>query len=356
MRVSVPKGKSRKRTRIDPREIERFEQDPDLEPDSARSRGPKDLGRSDASATRGHPVEGMVVGLYPRGCEAFADGKLLACDFAPAIRLDDENDLAVGDRVTIRVEAARSVVTAIAPRTTVLSRPDPLLKNRERVIAANVDLVVHVASVVAPPLRPGLIDRYLVAIQSGGAAPLIAVNKVDLLPLASRDAELSRLDVYRELDVPVLACSTTTREGLDALRQRLTGRTAVFVGHSGVGKSSLIKALGPEITIRIGSLRAKRRTGRHTTSRSTLYDLSNGTRVIDTPGIREFGLWQVDPGDLRFYFPEFEPHALSCRFNDCQHLEEPECAVKAAVEDRRIRPERYDAYVKLLEELRSGED
>lgn len=320
-----------------------------------RQRSPKLTSRGGPAEAAGVATEAMVVGIFPRGCQVVLGGELVDADLSPAIRLDDENDLAVGDNVQIRDDPGRKVVTAILPRTTVLSRPDPLLRHRERVIAANVDVVVHVASVIAPPLRPGLIDRYLVAIAYGGAAPMIVVNKIDLaLPGEHRDLELEALAVYRELGVPVVPCSTHTGEGTEEIRQRLAGRTAVFVGHSGVGKSSLIRGLEPKLILRIGAVRT-RGTGRHTTTRSTLYDLGNGTRVIDTPGIREFGLWQVDSRELRFYFPELESAALHCRFNDCLHVEEPECAVKSAVEAGEIRPERYATYVKLLEELRTEE-
>jgi ribosome biogenesis GTPase len=352
LKRTVVKGKSRNKAKIDPRDLELFEEEPDLDLNDPRGSAPKDLGLADEAPGKGEQVEGMVVGLYPRGCEAFAGGELLECDLAPAVRLDDENDLAVGDRVVIRKEAARNVVRSIAPRTTVLSRPDPLVKDRERVVAANVDVVVHVASVIAPPLRPGLIDRYLIAIQSGGSQPLIAVNKVDLVPAADRELILEELDPYRALQIPIVLCSSETREGLEELRQRLLGRLAVFVGHSGVGKSSLLKALKPEITIRVGKIRARTGTGRHTTTRSTLYDLGAGTRVIDTPGIREFGLWQVDPGQLRYYFPELQERALDCHFNDCLHDQEPECAVKDAAERGEIPSERYANYLRMLGELR----
>ncbi len=352
---TVVKGKSRNKAKIDPRDLDLFEEEPDLDLEDRRT-APKDLGLSDEAPGKGEQTEGMVVGLYSRGCEAFVSGELFDCELSAAVRLDDENDLAVGDRVTIRREPEKNVVIAVEPRATVLSRPDPLVKDRERVIAANVDSVVHVASVIAPPLRPGLIDRYLIAIQSGGAEPLIAVNKVDLVPFADRDLIFSELDPYRALGIPIVFCSSETHEGLEELRQKLLGRFAVFVGHSGVGKSSLLKALKPEITIRVGKVRARTGTGRHTTTRSTLYDLGGGTRVIDTPGIREFGLWQVDPGELRYYFPDLQQRAIDCRFNDCLHDQEPECAVKAAVERGAIPPERYANYVRMLGELREEQE
>ncbi|HUP64143.1 MAG TPA: ribosome small subunit-dependent GTPase A [Thermoanaerobaculia bacterium] len=347
----MPKGKSRNRERIDPRELDLVE-DGLAERDSpGKSRGPK---LKDSGADRGTLIEGMVVGLYPRGCHAVVDGKLVDCDLSPAVRLDDENDLAIGDRVMIRREPSRHVITEVVPRTTVLARPDPLLSHRERVVAANVDTVVHVASVVAPPLRPGLIDRYLVAIASGGASPLIAVNKIDLVPPGEREAALAPLEPYRELGVDMVPVSSQTREGIEELKQRLIGRMAVFVGHSGVGKSSIIRTMKPELTIRVGSLRARSGTGRHTTTRSTLYEMGNGTRLIDTPGIREFGLWQIESSQLRHYFPEFGA-ANRCHFNDCLHGEEPDCGVREGVEKGLIRPERFASYRRLLDEIREEE-
>lgn len=348
----VTKGKSRNKTKIDPREIEEFEDDPLADYEDPRTRGPKTLGRGKEPG-EGTSAGGMVVGIWAKGCEVVVDGELLDCDFAPAIRLDDENDLAVGDLVVVRREPSRNVVTEIEERSTTLSRPDPLHKHRERVIAANIDLVVHVASVIEPPLRPGLIDRFLIAIQRGGASPLVVVNKIDLVPEELREDLLSPLDPCRAIGIPILLLSTKSREGVEELRQRLLGRTSVFVGHSGVGKSSIVRAMKPEVTIKVQGISVKRGTGRHTTTRATLYELGSDTRVIDTPGIREFGLWQVDPSELRFYFPEFSELAVKCRFNDCLHIEEPECAVKPAVESEAISPERYASYVKMVEELRA---
>ncbi|MFN2237964.1 MAG: ribosome small subunit-dependent GTPase A [Thermoanaerobaculia bacterium] len=346
----MTKGKSRNKIRIDPRAIEDFDDDPQADYEDPKTRGPKTLARK--GEAEGTTVSGMVVGIWAKGCEVVVEGELLDCVFSPAVKLDDENDLAVGDRVNVRREPGRNVVTSIEERSTLLSRPDPLHKHRERVIATNIDLVVHVASVIEPPLRAGLVDRFLIAIQRGGAAPLVVVNKIDLAPSDLREDLLSPLEPCRAIGIPILLLSTKTGEGLEELRQRLLGRTSVFAGHSGVGKSSIIRALKPEVTIRVGGISAKRGTGRHTTTRVTLYELGSETRVIDTPGIREFGLWQVDPGELRFYFPEFEPLAVKCRFNDCLHIEEPDCAIKPEVERETISPERYASYVKIVEELR----
>jgi ribosome biogenesis GTPase len=241
-------------------------------------------------------------------------------------------------------------VAAVMPRRTVLARPDPLHQHRQRLIAANVDVVVHVVSVKSPPLRPRLIDRVLVAVQRGGAAALLCVNKVDLLDDAGRAAELAKLTMYEELGVPVIACSAQTGEGLDAMRAALEGKTSALVGHSGVGKSSILNALDARLALTTGEVR-KRGSGRHTTTAATLYDFGDQTYLIDTPGIREFGLWDLDRESLRDYFPEFFEAAESCRFTDCSHVHEPDCEVKRRVADGRVREARYETYRRLYDDL-----
>jgi len=204
--------------------------------------------------------------------------------------------------------------------------------------------------VKAPPLRPRLIDRFLIAIQRGGARPVICVNKIDLLEPPEREAELRRLDVYRDLGVPVVGCSTRTGEGLAELRGAVLGKLSALVGHSGVGKSSILNALDERLTLATNTLH-KRGTGRHTTTASTLYDCGGDTYLIDTPGIREFGLWDLDRDSLRDYFPEFEEPAESCRFTDCTHVHEPVCEVKRRVEEGTLNRARYETYLRLYEDL-----
>jgi len=234
--------------------------------------------------------------------------------------------------------------------TTELTRPDPLHKHMQRLIAANVDVVIHVVSVKAPPLRPRLIDRFLIAIQRGGAQPVICVNKIDLIDAAERERELEKLAPYLELDVPVIGCSTRTGEGLDALRDAVQGKMAALVGHSGVGKSSILNALDTSLQLVTNALH-KRGTGRHTTSASTLYDFGGGTLLIDTPGIREFGLWDLDRDSLRDYFPELTEPSESCRFTNCTHVHEPDCEVQQRVERGELNPARYETYVRLWNDL-----
>jgi ribosome biogenesis GTPase len=283
----------------------------------------------------------IVINISSARCRVFRDGREFDCIVPPEIAARQKSALAVGDRVLVDDDMR---LAAILPRRTVLSRPDPLNPRLERLIAANIDVVANVVSMKSPPLRPRLIDRFLIAIQRGGAAPLIVVNKIDL------DRDLTPLRDYEELGISVVACSTKTGEGLDELRAAVSGKTSALVGHSGVGKSSILNALDERLRIATGDLH-RRGTGRHTTSSSTLHDLGGGTLIIDTPGIREFGLWDLTPRALRASFPDFDEAAELCRFNDCTHLHEPACEVKERVARGELSRARYDTYVRLTEDL-----
>jgi ribosome biogenesis GTPase len=292
----------------------------------------------------------MVISIGSGRCRLFHHQREFDCLVPPELAVRQKSALAVGDRVVTEAAQGTCRLAAVLPRRTVLSRPDPLNPHLQRLIAANIDVVIHVVSVKAPPLRPRLIDRFLIAIQRGGAQAVIGVNKIDLLDPDDRTRELAALDPYRALGVPVIACSIRSGEGLNELRALIDGKTCALVGHSGVGKSSILNALDERLDIATGELH-KRGTGRHTTTASTLHDLGGDTYVIDTPGIREFGLWKLTLDTLRDYFPEFSEPGQYCRFNDCTHLHEPGCAVKEQAESGELSRARYEAYVRLAEDL-----
>jgi ribosome biogenesis GTPase len=292
----------------------------------------------------------IVMAVMSARCRVFDGGEERDCIVPPHIAMRRKSALTVGDRVQIVQEGESWRVESVLPRRSVLARPDALRKHLQKLIAANIDVVVNVVSVKTPPLRPRLIDRVLIAIQRGGAQPVICVNKIDLLDDDERAAQLDQLARYRDLGVPVIACSTKTGEGLDELRAAVEGKMAALVGHSGVGKSSILNALDERLQLATKTLH-RRGTGRHTTTRSTLHDFGEGTYLIDTPGIREFGLWDLDRESLRDYFPEFAEASESCRFTDCTHVHEPDCEVKRRVEAGELDRARYETYARLYEDL-----
>ncbi len=319
---------------------------------AARPRAGRAGAGAETAAAGGELRGGLVVAVSSGSCQVDAGGELLHCVLPSGLARDQSERLAVGDEVRFAAHGDDHRVAEVRPRRTVLSRPDPHNPRRHRVIAANVDIVVHVASVVAPPLRLALVDRYLIAIERGGAEAVVAVNKVDLLADAEqRRRELAQLEPYRELGLRLLPCSAVHGEGIDALRRLLTGRTAVFAGHSGVGKSSLVNALGPRRRAVTARARGRDGRGRHTTTRSRLYHLDGGIRLIDTPGIREFGLWQLNLAELTAYFPDFDDAAAGCRFSNCSHTHEPDCGVRAAVDAGSLRASRFATYQRIYASL-----
>ncbi len=326
--------------------------------------------------------EGLVIELTRRRATVLPLGerdveKAFHCRLSAELAARQQSGIAVGDRVVYTMLDAKDddedlfEVVSVLERTTKLARPDAHDVRSERVVAANVDVIVVVVSVVSPPLHPRLIDRYLVAIEAGGCEAVIAVNKVDLLAPEMFDDEIAKLDPYRDAGIPIAVCAAVPGGGVggdgdadmesrrvDELRELLKGKTCAFVGHSGVGKSSLANALDPSLAIETGRVRERDQRGRHTTTASSMHFIETADgqwiRVIDTPGVRFFGLADVTPEELRWMFPEFVEYTHDCKFNDCSHDHEPGCAVRAAVEAGEITAVRYDTYLRLLEELRTG--
>ncbi|WP_110688009.1 small ribosomal subunit biogenesis GTPase RsgA [Salinicola aestuarinus] len=267
--------------------------------------------------------------------------------------------LVTGDRVVWREAAdATGVVVARGERSSVLERPDA--RAQMRPVAANIDqILIVVASEPAP--YGNLIDRYLVAAENTGIAPVLVLNKSDLLPDQGGDAR-ELLSRYAALGYTVIEASARVDHGLGALHEQLDGRTSVFVGQSGVGKSSLIDRLLPEETLRIGALSEESRKGKHTTTTARLYPLPRDGEagavregdLIDSPGIREFGLWHLDEQQIAEGFIEFRPFLDACRFRDCRHRAEPGCALLDAVERGAIHPQRFASFQRIRDDVASG--
>ncbi|MEI7832959.1 MAG: ribosome small subunit-dependent GTPase A [bacterium] len=289
---------------------------------------------------------GLVVGLTRKRATVLCDDIEVSAPLVAELAQMQKSAIAVGDMV--RMDGDPLMVQAVLPRRTKLSRPDPGAVHIERVLAANIDVVGLVTSVKFPPMRVRLLERALLAIQRGGARPIIIANKVDMLSPDERETELARLQPFGEQGILVIPCSAATGEGMPELRAAFAGSTCVFVGHSGVGKSSLLNALDSSLTLVTGELRKGDGKGRHTTTASHLYHLEGGIRLIDTPGVRAFGLWKMTPEEIRDCFCEFGELADDCAFSNCSHTHEPRCAVKQAVEQGEITAARYSSYERLL--------
>lgn len=261
--------------------------------------------------------------------------------------------LVTGDRVIWRDAGSLGVVVAVLPRISELSRPDP--HGDMKTVAANID---NILVVIAPLPKPHsfLIDRYLVAAEAIDIKPVIVLNKIDLIDDKNRHIIEDITALYRSLGYEVIEASTTQGNGLDELTAFLRDKTTVFVGQSGVGKSSLINKLLPNQNLRVGALSDSTQRGTHTTTTAQLFhfpsiDGQSGGRLIDSPGIREFGLWHMEESTILQGFIELQPHIGTCKFRNCQHKQEPGCAILQAHERGEISERRMSSYFLLRDAI-----
>jgi ribosome biogenesis GTPase len=279
------------------------------------------------------------------------EGDLLEARLRGRVKKDRQaSDLAViGDRVSLeRLPDGTGAIDAIEPRERRFSRrqPGPRGSWREDVMVANPDLVVVVFACDRPPPNPRLVDRFLVVAEYNEVPVLLVANKVDLVGAA----EAHRLfGGYQRIGYEVIFAAAKERTGVDELRDRLSGRLSIVTGPSGVGKSTLLNAIHPGLQLATGEVsQVLSGKGKHTTTHAELHPLDGGGYVADTPGIRELGLWQIPPSELAWCFPEFREHLGQCAFNDCSHLHEPRCGLRAAVEAGAVGADRYDSYRRML--------
>lgn len=293
--------------------------------------------RLSSDAAAGPEQEGLIIANYGAAIEVEdAAGTVRRC----ALRQNLDRPV-VGDRVVWQPVGAEGVVTAILPRKSLLARPD--MRGEMRPLAANVDCIM-VVSAPLPIYETYLIDQYLAAAEATGIEPVLVLNKTDLLEQTDAGGAEATFERYAALGYSVLHSSTVRHHGLDELRQSLKDRTAVFAGQSGVGKSSLIRTLVPEQQIEVREISEQSGLGRHTTSTSRLYHLPDGGAVIDSPGVRDFRLWDMSRQELAHGFVEFRPFLGQCRFRNCRHEGEPGCALAEAKDSGAIAPERLDNF------------
>ncbi len=301
----------------------------------------------------GEPSEGIVISRFGMHADVEAtDGSVHRCNIRRTIR-----SLVTGDRVVWRPGKAaaegvmvKGIVEAVHERTSVLTRPD--FYDGVKPIAANIDQIV-IVSAILPELSLNIIDRYLVGCETLNVEPLIVLNKIDLLDEKGLAFVNEQMDIYRAIGYPVLLVSSHKQHGLDELQTALTDRISIFAGQSGVGKSSLLNALLglTDDSILTNDVSDGSGLGQHTTTAARLYHFPHGGDVIDSPGVREFGLWHLEPEKITLGFVEFHDYLGHCKYRDCKHDTDPGCAIREAVEQGKIAQSRFDNYHRILESM-----
>jgi ribosome biogenesis GTPase len=298
----------------------------------------------------------QIPGLIIRSQSGFftvqTDGGIMTCHLRGRLKQGRHvGDIAaVGDRVLVTCQAeGTGSIESIEPRSRALVRLDPRPQGvYQQVILANPDQAVFVFACARPTPHLRMLDRYLVIAERQNLPAIVVANKIDLV--GRKQAE-EMFGFYPKIGYPVIYCCAATGEGVDELHCKLKGKISALAGPSGVGKSSLLNAIQPGLGLAVREISTAFQKGRHTTTVRQLLPLEGGGYVADTPGMRSLALWDTEPEELDAYFPELAPLVSQCQFNDCRHKAEPGCAVRAAVEAGRVRPERYDSYLR----LRAGE-
>ncbi|HEY4255131.1 MAG TPA: ribosome small subunit-dependent GTPase A [Chlamydiales bacterium] len=323
-----------------------------------RSKFKKTEKKTEKATTDESLAKGLVVAITGEGTWVEHEEKRYVCTLKGGLKKEKllvKNVVAVGDFVRFeKTSPTEGSIIQIEERFSTLARTE-IRGQKEQLIAVNIDQVVIVAPLVEPPLKPALIDRYLIAAIKGNIRPIIAINKMDLLSTSPSEAERYRefLTAYEPLGFPIVSLSTLNGTGIDALRSLLKGKTTVFAGQSGVGKSSLLNAAFG-FSLKTGDLAQKTFKGTHTTTTASLITLPGGGHVVDTPGIRSFNLWNLKKEEVMHHFQDLQK--LRCRFPDCSHKIEPGCGVLKALQEGTVPLMRYESYCSLLDEAIGGAD
>ncbi|MEO2281197.1 small ribosomal subunit biogenesis GTPase RsgA [Pseudoalteromonas pernae] len=300
----------------------------------------------------GNQEPGVVVSRFGQHADIETpDGDVLRCNIRRTV-----GSLVCGDEVLFRRANVSDgdiagVVELVEERRSQLTRPD--FYDGVKVVAANIDQILMVSAVV-PEFSTQIIDRYIVACEDMGIPPVLLLNKIDMLDDEDRDMFVEILAEYHELGYDIHLVSSHSGEGMETIKEKLVGKNSIFVGQSGVGKSSLVNSLLPDAEILTQEVSSNSGLGQHTTTVSRLHHLPSGGNLIDSPGIREFGLWHLEPERVAWCFKEFRQFLGGCKFRDCKHLDDPGCLLREAVESGDIAEFRFDNYHRIIESMADG--
>lgn len=298
-------------------------------------------------------MKGIVIESTGSWYKVDIDGTIYDCRTRGRLRLKgfrSTSPVVVGDKVEVEfAEGGEGMIVAIEPRTNYIIRKASNLSKESHIIAANVDAAAIVVTLAAPVTAPEFIDRFLVTCEAYKVPAVIILNKIDLARQTPDELAAFR-QVYTSAGYHIIECSALTGEGVGEVVELLRGKTTLLSGNSGVGKSTLVNAIEPSALAKTGEISEAHLQGKHTTTFSHVYPLSFGGRIIDTPGIRGFGLIDIKPEELYHYFPELMLHSKGCKFYNCTHTHEPHCAVVEAVTEGLISMSRYESYLKILDD------
>lgn len=284
------------------------------------------------------------------------NGKVFECRIKGKFRMQgikSTNPIAVGDIVDFELDNSTDETIGqihnIHDRKNYIVRKSVNLSKQTHIIASNIDIVFLLITINNPPTTTSFIDRFLVTAEAYGIEAILVFNKIDTFDEAMTDEQLYLQYIYSEIGYKFLKVSALEKKGLEELKRMMTGKVCMFSGHSGVGKSTLVNALEPNLNLKTKNISEQSKQGQHTTTFAEMYDLSFDAKIIDTPGIKGFGIVDMEPSEVSGYFPEFFMLQDECKFNNCLHKEEPNCAVKKALQDDKIAWSRYNSYLKILE-------
>jgi len=300
---------------------------------------------------------GKVIQSTGKWYKVSIDGDIVDCRIPGKFRLldiGDTNPIAVGDQVEVTIgDDGKGMIDEIHQRKNYIPRKATRSGRDEQILVSNIDRAWVVQSIKMPTLKRGFIDRFMVACEAYEIPAGLIINKVDLLKDTKKGEVDAIEETYTSLGYPVLCTSIEDESTIEILKDETKDKTSVLIGHSGVGKTSLINCLDPNIDLTVGDVSSYSEKGKHTTTYARLLELDYGGFIVDTPGIKEFGLVNIEPYELSLFFPEMREPRQQCKFNNCTHNHEPKCGVVEAFERGEIDPERYNSYLNILEGLES---